>query len=359
MRHSRLLISIALPLAALGLFLAAIAAPSQAAILPGDTVIPLGPAQPDVRTAYRDALSHLYGGGRVHWAAAPFGDGTLGFFGPGDFVIPGGLSTAAGHVNVTTTMPLSRAYALRAGGVALLRSTVVVTEGQNQYVAMWELAEMRQFLDGYLVNALPYTVLDEADVAAGELAGLDLLIVPAIRADAVLSVTNALDEAGALDAIREFVQAGGTLYAQSNGAYVAEATGLLPEGTVDLETIIELDAEAEPNTGRMEIQMADSPLAWSWLTDTLYILTDPVLHPGEGMDVIATLANASLGEGLPTDPPAIIRATPLPTEGGDAGGGGQIILVAGHPTDEARRLGAPVFMDAILSALASRAELTG
>jgi len=123
MRHSRLLISITLSLAALGLLIAALNTPSQAAILPGDTIVPMGLAQSDTRTAYRAVLGHLYDGGRVHWADSPI-SGTVQ---PGDFVVPGGLDTTTGHTDVTATLPISRAYALRPGGVAVLRSTVVVT----------------------------------------------------------------------------------------------------------------------------------------------------------------------------------------------------------------------------------------
>jgi hypothetical protein len=36
----------------------------------GDTIVPMGTAQTDVRTAYHDILSHLYGGRRSHWTAA-------------------------------------------------------------------------------------------------------------------------------------------------------------------------------------------------------------------------------------------------------------------------------------------------
>ena len=336
---------ITLALIALGLFgwglSRSAAAPAQTAILPSDTIIPMGSAQADVRTAYRAVLGHLYDGGRVHWAASSI-SGTVR---PGDFIVPGGLDTSADHSDVTATLSLSRAYGLRPGGMAVLSSTVVVTEGQSQIAAMWELAQVRQLLDDYLEGSLSYTVLDETDIVSGGLEGIDLLIVPAVRAGAVLTVTQALAETGALAVIGDFVEAGGVLYAQSNGAYVAEAAGLLPEGTVDLDATIELDAGSEPNRGRMDVQMPDSPLAWSWLTDTLYILSDPVLHPTPEMDVVATLTNA-----LQIDAPAIVRA--------DAGEG-QVILVAGHPTAEARRLEVTVFMDAVLSALSGRVELAG
>jgi hypothetical protein len=216
MRCSRILIVFTLAFLGLSLLIFTMGAASQAelsqqaAAQPDDTIIPMGPAQPGVRQAYRDVLTHLYGGGRVHWAASSVPTPSVQ---PGDFVIPGGLDTSADHAQVTGTLPLSRAYALRPGQVALLRSSVVVTTGQNQFVAMWELVALRQFLDGYLMGSLPYTMLDEAAIANGGLQDADLLIIPAIRSDAVLTVTEALSETGTLVTIRAFVESGGTLYA--------------------------------------------------------------------------------------------------------------------------------------------------
>jgi len=66
----RILLPVILALASVGLLLALTHASLRAAVLPDDTVTPLSPAQPDVRTAYRDVLAHLYGGGRVHWTAS-------------------------------------------------------------------------------------------------------------------------------------------------------------------------------------------------------------------------------------------------------------------------------------------------
>lgn len=310
------------------------------------TILPMGTAQGHVREAYRTVLSHLYDGGRVHWAAGAFTHDSIDYA-PGDFVIPGGLASAADGADVTGTVSLPRAYALRPGGVALLRSTVTVPIGAGHMTALWELAEVRQALDGYLMGALPYSVFDEAQVGGGALEGHDLLVVPAIRADAVYTVTGALSDAGALDAISAFVEAGGTLYAQSTGAYVAEAAGLLPVGTVDLDNLITLASPDDfENRGRMTIQQPTSPLAFSWLTDTLYILTDPTLHPSGDMEIVATLNNTAGG----SEPAAVLRAP---------AGRGQVILIAGHPTDAARRTQMPLFLDAVLLALSSRAELTG
>lgn len=303
-----------------------------------DTLIPMGAAQTDVQHAYLEVFTHLYSNGRVQWAASSLDTPVVQ---PGDFIIPAGLTTPVTHTDLTATLSLSRAYALRPGKVAVLRSTVMITNGQNQYVAMWELAEVRQFLDGYLMDSVPYTVLDEA-AAVNQLNQFDVLIIPAIRADTLLTVTQSLSDTGALNAIRSFAENGGTVYAQSNGAYVAEAAGLLTPGTVDLASFIQLSG-ADPNRGELAIQQPDSPLAWSWLTNTLYILNDPILQPSGSMQVIATLANAN-------DAPAIIDALI---------GAGHVILMAGHPTNDTRRVQAPLVIDALLSAMSTHAELYG
>ncbi len=341
--YKRLIVTLFIALIAVGTLLAlSVQSPSNA----DATIVPMGDQQAQMRTAYRDAFSHLYAGERVHWAASTFTYNGVAYA-PGAFIMPDGIATAAGHTDVTDTLHISRAYALRPGCVALLRSNVTVGEGEERMVAMWELGEIRQLLDGYLFGAIPYRILDEKQVGEGNLQGCDLLIVPAIRADAVHEVAGDLAESGALDEIRAFVEAGGTLYAQGTGAYIAEAAGLLPEGTVDLDNPVTLvDEDEVENKGVMDIRHSGSPLTYSWLTDTLYVLGDPILHPSEGMEVVAVFVNAVVGG----EPPAIVRA-PV--------GRGQVIAVAGHPTDDARRVQVPLFFDAVLLALSARAELHG
>jgi hypothetical protein len=60
---------IILALLALGLFgwglSRSAAATPQATVSAGDIVVPMGPAQPAVRTAYHDVLAHLYNCGEL------------------------------------------------------------------------------------------------------------------------------------------------------------------------------------------------------------------------------------------------------------------------------------------------------
>lgn len=235
---------------------------------------------------------------------------------------------------------------LRSSARVGVESDIVASD---DVVAMWEIAEIRQTLDGYLLGAAPYDVLTETGVAQG-LSGYDLLIVPAFRSDARDDVLARLDESGALTAIEAFVARGGTLYAQGSGLFVAQAAGALPEGTVDPTARVRLEApDATANRGRMEIAIPLSqrrPLAYSWLTDTLYILDDPIIHPNETTEVVAQLVNVEDRESAP----AVVR---------HPHGSGQVIGVVGHPTDPTRRSQVPLFMDALLSALAGRADFHG
>ena len=196
------------------------------------------------------------------------------------------------------------------------------------------------------MNAVPYDVLTEDQIAAG-LEDYDLLIVPSFRNDARDDVISRLGESG-MAAIANFVHAGGTLYAQGSGLHIAQTAGLLPAGTVsEYESLTLESADQANNRGQLEILQSDSPLAWSWLTHSLYILNDPVLHFDESatVDIVAQITNATGGPY-----PAVFRA-PY--------GIGQVIGVVGHPTDTARRNELPLFMDALLLALSGNADFYG
>ena len=52
----------------LGVFLTLTAA-APPDLEPGGLIVPLGPAQPDLRAAYAEPLRHVYRGGRVQWLA--------------------------------------------------------------------------------------------------------------------------------------------------------------------------------------------------------------------------------------------------------------------------------------------------
>ncbi len=332
---------------------------------PGGSVIPLGGRQADLRAAYREPLAHLYSGGRVHrlWPESalsstvmlsPAGTAIMpGVVNVGDLYlppdeVPATFCASCTRHDLAGTQPISRAYALFPGRVAVLRSTVTVpVEMDDGYVmAMWELAPIRQVLDGYLLDAVPYTVLTEAEAAA-ELSAYDLLIVPSFRNDAREDVLARLAAHGALEAVAAFVKNGGTLYAQGSGLHIAEAAGVLPAGTVEDMSLTLFPEDRTNNRGHLEILQSDSPLAWSWLTQSLYILDDPVLWADEGVEVIADITNVYGGPY-----PAVIRYAPPAHQG-------EVIGVVGHPTDARHRNELPLFMNVLLMALSGRADFYG
>ncbi|MFP4345743.1 MAG: hypothetical protein ACLFU8_13700 [Anaerolineales bacterium] len=346
MKSWRTLIALTGALLALALFLGLIAA-APGALEPGGVVVPLGTDQADLRAAYAQPLRHLYGGGRLHRLASAA---------PGDLYLPPGEVDPAAFCPTCTrqalsgTLPLSRAYALRPARVALFRSSVTysIGEEEGEGVAMWEYAHVRELFDGYLRGAVPYATLDESALLT-DLEGYDLLILPAFNREAQSDLLNLLDEGGGLTAIHDFVAEGGMLYAQGTGLLIAQAAGVLPEGMVAPDETLELEPPDDfANRGRLHVLLPDSPLALSWLTDTLYILDDPVLRPGEGEEVtvVAELTNVEdYGSA-----PALFHASY---------GTGAVVGVVGHPTDPIRRNQVPLFMDVLLLALSGYADFYG
>ena len=362
MKRWSVIFSLMIALLLLGMFsggLRLAAAPAD--LEPGGVVVPLGERQAALRLAYRDSLAHLYDGGRLHWLATPdpvTGTAILpGQAQPGDFYLPPGENDREAYpytaYPLQGTLPLSRAYALTPGEIAVMRSTVTVPmELEGGYVtAMWELPEIRQVLDGYLMDAIPYAVLTETQIAA-DLGDYDLLIIPAFRIENRDEIIAHLTATGALDALSAFVANGGALYAQGSGLEIAEAAGLLPEGAIDLEHPLRLlDEGGATHAGQLNILRPDSPLAYSWLDTNLYVLDDPTIAAVEGMEVIAELTNVDTGEGVGSAP-AIFR---YPV----SEGAGEVIGVVGHPTDGLRRHQIPIFMDALLTALAGPVDFYG
>ena len=311
-------------------------------------VIPLGTRQADVRSAYARPLADLYAGHRLYWSATgetisrPVLLGDL-YFPPGEGRVADSSYTT---YQLSDTLPLSRAFVLHPRRIAVLRSTATFPIGEGHATVMWELGDIRQTLEGYLRKSVPYTILTE-DAIAARMSDYDLLIIPAFNPDYRDAVLTLLQDADALTAIHDFVQNGGTLYAQSSGLWIAEQAGLLDEGTVDLDNPIQLPPEDSIlDHGELAVRMPDSPLAYSWLTHSLYIANDPLIVPGETLDVIADLTNTA--DGMPV--PAIVR---VPV------GDGQVIGIVGHPTKANRREQVPLFMDALLTALAGRVAFYG
>lgn len=335
MRHR-----LALPLLILLLF--AVTLP-QAPAAASPEIVPLGPAQAAPRAAYTALFGHVGAGGRARWAQRPFVyDGQS--YAPGTVVAPEGIAGGSyDSLVVSGTLAVTPSLALDATGtrVAVFRSTV---SDPTYGSAAWELADVRETLDTYLGGALRYDILDEQGLATQDLSPYAILIVPSIRRGNEQDMLAALGPQ-ALSKIDAFVRAGGFLYAQSNGAIVAEAAGVVAAGTVDLTSTLQLAPAALPNTGQLAVLDLASPLTFSWITETLYLLSDPVYSPNSTLQTVTEYTNLD-----GPNRPAILSG---------AVGAGQVILVAGHPTAATRRTQVPLFFDAVLWALGHPAELSG
>ena len=330
-----------LPLMLITLLLAAVTPLLAAPGVP--TIVPLGPNQSGLRPAYGAVFSHISAGGRAHWAQQAFTyNGTT--YDPGTVVAPKGIAaTGFASTVVTSALTVAPALALNAEGtrIAIFRSTV---SDPSYGTAAWEVADVRETLDTYLGGALRYDILDETTLATADLTQYALLILPSLRQGNEAQVITKLGAAN-LARIDAFVRQGGTLYTQSNGATIAEAAGVVATGTVDLNTPLQLTSWALPNIGDLGLLDAASPLAFNWLSPTLYLLNDPTLAATAGLTAVAELTNLDSAW-----QPAILS--------GDVGLG-RVILVAGHPTAATHREQVPLFFNALLWALGQPAELFG
>ena len=326
------------------------AAPARYDFPAGETLTPLGAGQPDDlerRNAYKalwHALYH-YDHPDLAWTAVTAtvdGDD----YGPG--AILGPLSDGFTSVHATAPFSVTRSFALHPRRVALFYGTV---RDEYEQLVVWEEGDFEQLFRVYLWCEAPpqsggdggggcpyFDTLTETQIAAGELSGYDVLILPAIRVGYADEVVAALGTGG-LNGIRDFVEGGGFLYAQSDGAAIVEAAGLVPTGTVDAETRV-----TDPdNEGQLHVLLPEHPLAFSWLSDNTYVLNEPLITNTAGLGVVATFADTSQPGSV-----AIGVATP---------GDGRVVLFNGHPSDDITYH--PQVLDALLWAMGERAGVYG
>lgn len=322
---TRLLRLLAAILCGLGLGLAALlAGQAQAAALqPANR-----PAQISAAPVPADLFAHLGAGRRLHWIVASPD------LPPGSFAAPDGDWSAAGDV-AGGVYTATQAYALRAVPVALFRSSVQDSAGQD---VAWENKDLEAALQNVYLETLHHTVVTETQLAG--LAPQGVLILPAIKRGYEAAAAEALGSAGQA-ALRAYIEGGGTVYAQGNAAYLLEAAGALPAGTVHLDTPL----LAPDDLGQLRIDAPLHPLAFNWQTDRLWLLQDPALSLPPGFEAVATYTNT-----LDGPQPAILSG---------AYGQGRVILAAGHATSALHRDQLPIFTNALLWGMAERAELYG
>ena len=264
-RISRLAAAVALGVGIIGIVWLTLSFPLWAAspqyeAPAGQTVVPLGAGQPDVvrrRNAYEALWHRLYYGDHpdLAWTAVTATvDGVD--YAPGTAL--GYLSGNFDRVTASGAFSVPRGFGLHPRKVALFYGTLQDAYDQN---VVWEEGDFEQLFRVYLwceetAEGCPYfDTLTETQMAS-DLADYDVLILPALRVGYADEVIDALGADG-LDAIQDFVEAGGFLYAQADAAAIVEAAGLVLPGTVDTETRV-TDAD---NAGQLDVLLPEHPLA--------------------------------------------------------------------------------------------------
>jgi len=308
----------------------------------GVELVKMGVGQPDYlsrREAYKALWAGIYQRDDLDWMAIAANDGATSY--PAGTVVG---SLAGGFVTATTTGPftVTRSFSLQPLRVAVLYSPLQDEFNQN---VVWEEGNFEQLFRVYLWCPVredgSCTYLDTISPTAiigGGLVNYDVLILPATRVGWGDDLATSFGAEG-LAQIRAFVQNGGFLYAQSDGAYVAQAAGVVPANTVDLASRV----TGADNVGSLTINLPDHPLTFSWLSNTMYVLNEPTFSATTGVSVVATY-NDTTQPGSPA-----LLVAPF--------GAGKVVLMNGHPTDDQDYY--PQVLDALLWAGAQRAALRG
>jgi len=231
--------------------------------------------------------------------------------------------------------------------VAILKSSV---PGVSLVSSTYEFA---YFVD--LFNRFPdaeglVTVVVDSELAAySDLSWrTKLVVIPAFETDPD-SMGVYMDEMAARypdvgTALTDFLTAGGTIYTEGNGAYVLEAYGILPSGSIILDDPVEGDV-----TGYCEVSVInpEHPMGFDIPSPGIYTLLGPELNVA-GMETILEIESA-------WDPGDVGK----PLVGQVSIGGGRILMNAGMPTAGALILNDPNqwqwTMNAIMSAFAEKA----
>ncbi|GAB4498800.1 MAG: hypothetical protein OHK0052_12720 [Anaerolineales bacterium] len=290
---------------------------------------PISPLPPGEGLGVRSIFAHLQADKRLYLLAdAPFA---------GELLAPDDDWTGSGSV-FTSTQPFTSAWALRSVPVVVFRSSVQDAQGQD---VAWEFGDVAQILLNEI--HLTHNVITETHILSGALDHAQILILPAFNKDYAAQVVSALTPTG-LAALRDFVTGGGTVYAQGTGAYLLEAAGLLPAGTVNLAAALNLPPSAN-NLGVLQITQPDHRFTYNWQTNQMWLLNDPPVAANAPLTVIANYANTLGGA-----QPALLYGET---------GQGRIIISVGHPTSPLYPNQHTIFFAALLTGMSERAELHG
>ncbi|TET49652.1 MAG: hypothetical protein E3J64_09360 [Anaerolineales bacterium] len=308
----------------------------------GEKLTPLGAGQTDVierRNAYKDLWHSLYHDDHpdLAWTAVTATVDSADYA-PG--AVLGPLDGDFSSVVATAPFTVGSSFALHPRQVALFYGTTTDPYGQ---LVVWEEGDFEQLFRVYLwCEQIPagcayFDTLTETQITS-DLAQYDILILPSIRLGYADEVAAALGADG-LDAIQAFVESGGFLYAQSNAAYIVEAAGLVSSGTVDVSSRV----THPQNQAQLNVLLPDHPLTFSWLSQTTYVLDEPLITATAGITVVATFADT-------TQPGSVAIGVATP-------GDGRVVLFNGHPSDDIDHH--PQVLDALLWAMGERGGVYG
>lgn len=317
--------------------------PASAASAPlypaGASLIPLGTSQGHLRQAYQALFGAIYSGQPVAWTA----DGSTynsQVYPRGTLVGLNGLSGGFNSQITDGTYHVLRSNVLYPKRIAIFYSQV--RDDANQVVT-WEEATFETIFRVYLWGNYFKTV-SEDDIISGALQNYDILILPSITIGYAEKVAERLGSQGQ-QAIADWVTGGGTLYAQGDSCYLAEASGLVPTGTVNLQDRVR-DLPPYDNMAQLQAYQPNNPLTFSWLSSETYILDDPVLSAPSDVSIVAIYSYYS--EVTHPGTPAILHGLR---------GTGQFILTNAHPSDQQYTY--PLVFDALLMGMTDRLGLTG
>lgn len=259
-------------------------------------------------------------------------------YAPGTFVAPdsdwqGSSPIAEGDYTI------NQSHALHMQNVAIYRTSVQDEFGQD---IAWETVNFADIIELEWNHTLPYTLLDDSGINAADLADVDILVIPSFTNAHIAEVEAALGSDG-MDALAAFVRDGGTVYAQGQAQALLESAGILPTGTVDVNSPLHLPGST--NIGELTVLQPNHPLSFNWESDQLYLLDDPTLTVPDGFQTIAEYNNTIGGT-----QPAIVYG-----EVGD----GEVILVNGHPTAPNHPNQRMILFNGLLMGMAERGELHG
>ncbi len=277
-----------------------------ASIYSATTIIPTDNSQNNLRDAYRlvfQKAAHPWSknaiiddafkiAGREYFGEVPVYWSLDADQHPGSFIIPETIQ-AADITTIQTTFPsMTRAFSIAFNDsippIWILKARAT---DSSRTIYTWEYVYFEQFL----VNVLNFTPNRHFKfVEIPEFIGLiesntlspssaKILIIPAFIEGAT-SESEIMDKALAQNpslagSLKQFLQAGGTLYTEGNAAYLLESAGILTTGSVDLKNKIDgvgenMLAEIEPVAGMLpagyshQLYTAQAPT----LSDTLHAI---------------------------------------------------------------------------------------